>query len=165
MPQKYKLYKTVEWKEKSNQIQKRDNYECQWCCRNYRHLEDGNFLVVHHKYYIRNLEPWNYQDDDAYVTLCLFCHKEWHKNLSAPILNEVDFLIISGIYKEGKNGNDSPPSFLIADSWDWTMFCANELAFQAMSRNAFESKMPTFDGYDEFYYMVIGAINAKEAGK
>lgn len=165
MPQNFKLYKTVEWKEKSNSIQSRDEHQCQWCCRGYQNLEDGNFLVVHHKYYIHNLEPWNYRDDDVYVTLCLFCHKEWHKNLSAPIFNEVDFLIISGIYNEGKNEDISRPSFLIADSRDWVVFCANELAFQAKSQNAFESKAPTFDGYSDFYDVVVDAIYLKEAEK
>jgi len=36
-------------------------------------------LEIHHKFYIENRLPWNYDDDDL-VTLCNWCHKEWHQN-------------------------------------------------------------------------------------
>jgi hypothetical protein len=37
------------------------------------------FLHVHHKYYIFNQLPWEY-NDSALITLCNWCHEEVHKN-------------------------------------------------------------------------------------
>lgn len=41
-------------------------------------------LNIHHKYYIRDKEPWDY-DNDALVTLCSFCHQKRHLKTSIPL--------------------------------------------------------------------------------
>lgn len=41
-------------------------------------------LNVHHKYYIKNSLPWDYEDD-ALVTLCDECHKKIHKTINIPV--------------------------------------------------------------------------------
>lgn len=117
MPAKdWKLYKTVEWKEKSNEIQKRDDHKCLWCNRDYQKLEDGNFLIVHHKYY-RYLEtPWDAWDD-ALVTLCHLCHKAYHKLFSSPTLSDHDLFPLCNTFSVYLD--DSKPSFLVEDPVDW----------------------------------------------
>lgn len=40
-------------------------------------------LCVHHKYYVEDQKPWEY-DDDVYETLCMDCHKKIHQNHNIP---------------------------------------------------------------------------------
>ncbi|GER60628.1 hypothetical protein ULMA_27360 [Patiriisocius marinus] len=50
-------------------------------------LEDSQHIVilhVHHKYYIKNNYPWQY-DDDALITLCSKCHVITHQKETIPI--------------------------------------------------------------------------------
>ena len=113
---------TEEWKNKREQIIKRDFKRCSKCklseTGSFAHFdektnvysyitEDGEediryvkgkdvkiteesvprmiivyksyHLEVHHKYYIQNNLPWNY-DEDALITLCNWCHLETHQN-------------------------------------------------------------------------------------
>ncbi len=41
-------------------------------------------LHVHHKYYIIDKLPWEYSDE-ALVTLCSFCHQEFHNQNEVPV--------------------------------------------------------------------------------
>jgi ferredoxin-like protein FixX len=50
-------------------------------------------LHVHHKYYIKNTLPWNY-DDDALVTMCNFCHWKLHKTETIKIYSKRDHQLI-----------------------------------------------------------------------
>ena len=49
-------------------IMERDGFTCQFC-----NAKDKT-LNVHHKYYQKGLEPWEY-DDYTFVTCCEECHK------------------------------------------------------------------------------------------
>ncbi|MBV6640899.1 MAG: hypothetical protein KI791_09275 [Cyclobacteriaceae bacterium] len=50
------------------------------------------YLHVHHKYYIVNRLPWEY-DDEALTTLCNWCHWELHEN------EEIEIFLDDGITK------------------------------------------------------------------
>lgn len=41
-------------------------------------------LNIHHQYYVRGKNPWEY-DDDALVTLCEECHKKLHMENPTPV--------------------------------------------------------------------------------
>lgn len=41
-------------------------------------------LNIHHKYYVKNKKPWDYEDD-ALVTLCEDCHKHIHLTSDIPV--------------------------------------------------------------------------------
>lgn len=69
------------WKIKRIDILERDNYQCRSCG------DKDNVLHVHHKFYIDNNDPWDY-DDSVLMTLCQACHKLHHLLLS---LNSKDF--------------------------------------------------------------------------
>lgn len=43
-------------------------------------------LNIHHKYYIYNHSPWEYEND-ALITLCENCHKNRHEKSKIPIYN------------------------------------------------------------------------------
>ncbi|WP_264737299.1 HNH endonuclease [Cytobacillus firmus] len=86
--QKRKFYDSGEWKQKREQIKKRDNYECQECKRQGRLSIDTNEysesakrkkiqLVVHH---IKELEhhPELALDEDNLETVCVDCHNKEH---------------------------------------------------------------------------------------
>jgi 5-methylcytosine-specific restriction endonuclease McrA len=49
-------------------------------------------LEIHHKLYIEDRLPWNYDDGDL-ITLCNWCHKEFHKN------NDVELYAKDGLSK------------------------------------------------------------------
>lgn len=51
-------------------------------------------MHVHHKYYITNKLPWQY-DHDALITLCHLCHRELHKKNIIPI-----YVMINGVLLE-----------------------------------------------------------------
>ncbi len=56
------------WQRKRLQIFERDKWTCRWC------NQHNNTLVVHHKDYLPNKEPWEYPDN-LLITLCQECHK------------------------------------------------------------------------------------------
>ncbi len=64
----FELLKDPRWQKKRLEILERDN----WCCR--RCFDDENQLSVHHLFYIKDLDPWDYSNDTL-ITLCDSCHK------------------------------------------------------------------------------------------
>ena len=107
--------KTQEWKQKRDEILRRDNYTCLDCgkretiehydekLRKNFHFSSGEdeivsvapgveaslpklifqdkayHLEVHHKIYILNRLPWQYENDKL-STLCNWCHWKFHEN-------------------------------------------------------------------------------------
>lgn len=65
------LLKHPKWQKKRLEILTRDSYQCQ-CC-----FDRETTLVVHHKRYDRNKNPWEYDNSDL-ITLCEDCHKILH---------------------------------------------------------------------------------------
>ena len=64
--------KNPRWQKKRLEILQRDDYKCRLC-------NDGDStLHVHHKYYKRNRDPWEYEDV-TYITLCTSCHGKAHE--------------------------------------------------------------------------------------
>ena len=45
-------------------------------------------LHVHHSYYIHNLLPWEYPEEDL-QTLCQWCHLAFHQNNQVPIYSSI----------------------------------------------------------------------------
>jgi 5-methylcytosine-specific restriction endonuclease McrA len=61
--------KDPRWQKKRLQILERDGWTCQDC------WTTSKTLHVHHKFYIPNTEPWDY-DNAALVTKCETCHEK-----------------------------------------------------------------------------------------
>jgi len=59
--------KDPRWQKKRLEIMERDEFRCQYCG------DDESTLNVHHYYYEKNKEPWDYNNDDL-TTLCEDCH-------------------------------------------------------------------------------------------
>lgn len=57
------------WQKRRLEIFKQSDFACQDC----KNKED--MLTVHHSYYEKGLEPWEYSDD-ALVCLCVGCHED-----------------------------------------------------------------------------------------
>ncbi|WP_034261028.1 hypothetical protein [Altibacter lentus] len=102
-----------EWKNKRQEIFHRDEFKCSNCNRkktfkmwsggkvmyfelNTTESKENESLIrsnqpirleVHHKYYILNNFPWEY-DDIALITVCRECHQEIHDNHKIPVWNQ-----------------------------------------------------------------------------
>ena len=59
------------WQKKRLKIFERDSFTCVRCGR------QDKTLHAHHKYYIKNRDPWDYKDC-VIATLCDPCHKHEH---------------------------------------------------------------------------------------
>ena len=59
--------KHPKWQQKRLRIMDRAGFACEWCG------STENQLHVHHAYYERDLEPWDYPDETLYC-LCDVCH-------------------------------------------------------------------------------------------
>ena len=61
--------KDPRWQKKRLEIFNRDSWMCQWCGT------EENTLVVHHRGYLPDTEPWEYPND-LLTTLCQDCHEQ-----------------------------------------------------------------------------------------
>lgn len=74
-----------EWREKREEILKRDSYSCVVC-------RGANGLQVHHRQYHfvvnenKFKPPWDYQSH-LLITLCESCHKRGHGKYKVPTIN------------------------------------------------------------------------------
>jgi len=59
------------WQRKRLEIMQRDGFACRLCG------DKENTLNVHHLYYDRDAEPWDYPSS-ALVTTCEVCHEDMH---------------------------------------------------------------------------------------
>jgi len=50
-------------------------------------------LHCHHKYYVSETLPWDYPDE-AFVTLCMHCHSEFHKTNKVPFYRKSDMAFL-----------------------------------------------------------------------
>ena len=60
-----------EWKDKRDEILKRDDYRCQWCGTG---GSSDNPMNIHHWYYAKGRRPWEYPNRSL-MTICKTCHK------------------------------------------------------------------------------------------
>ena len=63
-----KLLRDPRWQKKRLEILHRDDFVCQKCHSNNKELH------IHHKYYIKNLLPWEYADESL-IAYCKDCHE------------------------------------------------------------------------------------------
>lgn len=81
-------YKDPRWQKKRLQIMERDEFTCQSC------YNTENTLNVHHKYYIPDKKPWEY-NDSLLITLCEGCH-EWEEDKKYIITDFTKVLLNDG---------------------------------------------------------------------
>ena len=56
------------------------------------HADKPYHLHIHHRYYILDNFPWEYPDE-ALVTLCNWCHWNFHQNNKVPVYKDTLKLI------------------------------------------------------------------------
>lgn len=66
-------YSDSRWQKKRLEVMHRDGYKCKSCGKD----GEGVTLNIHHSYYEKGVELWEY-DGDTLVTLCESCHEERH---------------------------------------------------------------------------------------
>jgi len=65
--------KDPRWQKKRLEVLERDNWKCQNCG------DEQSMLAVHHLYYEKGKEPWDYPLE-AFKTLCELCHEDEHSS-------------------------------------------------------------------------------------
>ena len=81
--------RSPEWQKKRLEILNRDEFTCTMC------NSKDKTLHVHHKVYIFNNEPWDYEDQ-YYITLCEDCHFEEECNKTF-IKNIIKYNVYKGV--------------------------------------------------------------------
>jgi hypothetical protein len=66
--------KDPRWQRKRLEIMQRDLWMCAICC------DPSKMLAVHHRYYIKGREPWEYPNWSL-KTLCPSCHECDHESI------------------------------------------------------------------------------------
>lgn len=79
--------KDPRWKQKRMEILQRDEFRCREC----RH--DDLPLNVHHIIYLKEAEPWEY-DNNYLITLCEECHKIEHQFDNADIPYQIAHTLV-----------------------------------------------------------------------
>jgi hypothetical protein len=106
----------MDWKQRISQVLSRDDYECQICG------SDSADLIVHHKYFKKDKEPWVDYSDEELITLCTECcafeekcraaRENGIKELlnsgftEAEILHKIDWLKNTDAAKQINSSND-----------------------------------------------------------
>ena len=92
--------KDPRWQKKRLEIFKRDNWKCRGC------RESNSTLHVHHFYYIKGNDPWEYPNKHL-VTICKDCHDFYHEQMITlqMAFAELDFSgLIGHILNTNKEG-------------------------------------------------------------
>lgn len=79
------------WQKKRLEVMNRDQFTCQIC------FDDKKTLNVHHLYYRRGCEPWDY-DASELITLCHECHEFETENRSAAEEQLLEALKVRGVF-------------------------------------------------------------------
>lgn len=84
------LLKDPRWQKKRLEILQLDHWQCRKC------NDKNNTLHVHHLYYIKGNNPWEYEND-ALITLCEDCHGKaasvnWQQAFLDLNMSEFDLL-------------------------------------------------------------------------
>ncbi len=86
------LLKSPKWQKKRLEILNRDGFRCSKCG------DEESTLHVHHRTYIKEFKPWDYQNDN-YITLCESCHADIHNPIkvtdNSGIIDPSDFLKVA----------------------------------------------------------------------
>ena len=64
--------KDPRWQKKRLAVLNSSGFRCESCG------DTEDTLHVHHVYYEKDVDPWNYPDE-AYMVLCDRCHTKWHE--------------------------------------------------------------------------------------
>ena len=72
------------WQKLRLQVLDAADWRCTWCGRG---EQDKTNLQIHHGYYTRDAEPWEYPPEALHV-LCEHCHEQG-ESLKAQVLEEV----------------------------------------------------------------------------
>jgi hypothetical protein len=138
----FKLYKDPRWQKKRLEILERDEWCCQIC------FDPENTLHVHHRYYIKDKKPWEYENDTL-VTLCEECHEnesKYIKNSATLVLRSLKKKFFSDdlerLSKAFDDLNSSYPPEVTATIIEWVL--SDENIFHEMEDRFWDEECKEF---------------------
>lgn len=84
--------KDPKWQKKRLEVMQRDEFRCVRC------NDDSKTLNVHHQYYIKGRDPWDYPEM-LLITLCEDCHEVEHNDFDAIVSDMPRVLLSLGLTK------------------------------------------------------------------
>jgi hypothetical protein len=107
------------WQKKRLEVFQRDGFACQYC------FDTESTLAVHHLYYEKGKEPWDYPLE-ALITLCSDCHE-----LETQERPKAEAKLLFYLRKKGFNENSLVE---FAESIDYMELCQTpEIVMSAIS--------------------------------
>ena len=92
----YDKLKDPRWQRKRLEIMERSEFTCEICGN-----ENNEPLHIHHGYYEKGLDPWEYESDTLWC-LCASCHdfnsdqlKDIYKEIAKVYPPDLDFIMAS----------------------------------------------------------------------
>ncbi len=98
--------RSPKWQKKRLEVFDLRGFKCEECG------DEENQLAVHHRFYIKGREPWEY-DNDVYQVLCHNCHKNKHPDIK---LDEIEIQLIQLIRE--KQGIDAIDIVSLVQDYD-----------------------------------------------
>ncbi len=105
--------KDPRWQKKRLEIFERDGWKCRFCD------DDKSTLVVHHKDYLPNAEPWDYPGN-LLITLCEDCHSRQmiQRDIESDMLHAMHSkFYTSEEYRILQDAFESMPDYDVTDAW------------------------------------------------
>lgn len=93
----WEKYKHPKWQEMRLRVMEREEFTCQKC------FSKTNTLNVHHSYYEKGKDPWEYPEESLYCWCdeCHDVHHEWKKKIDSEMskLSNDDLRVLFGAIK------------------------------------------------------------------
>jgi len=118
----------LRWTKKTLEIKDKFGDHCQKCNKK---RGDGAYrwIVIHHKYYIEDREPWDYPDE-AYQILCNYCHNKIdhsliprHPNPNIIELQKLPFILTKVFFRKGRVESLSYDKYFDIRYYGWIIDC------------------------------------------
>jgi hypothetical protein len=149
---KYRL-KEARWGELSRSLKEAVNYTCDRCNQ---FFQNGNYLTIHHKYYLEDRDPWDYPKS-AFQVLCLRCHRS---------------IDPSKIHKKNNDYKNemSKKKFIVTNKWENYFYETSNLPFNKFFSIVYYGEIidcgytTRFDGGDGRFdfELIIRELNNKD---
>lgn len=145
------------WQRKRLEIMNRDDFRCQ-CCNS-----GTTTLNVHHRAYLKNRDPWDYQNH-MLTTLCEPCHERTKANLRL-VLDQVASNEVLLNWVELFSAKENERAIECATSWIQSLMAFRNEASQSTINNLDGASLNFIQAIDATFAHAEEVMKSKEVTK